>query len=556
MDRLVLAPADLNTMENNMEVVANELSGVVTNVNSLNEQMSAIEENVNGLSDEFNRLMKELKENTILNNARQSIIFNNEQINKKYGYFDTVRRKTISILDAINNSNINKSTLIKSREELLLNNPNYWLSNALASLISWILNDKDNCQKELDNALKKNKEKTSIFFCLVNLKIGRVNTAINWLNYYLNNEDPTSLNSDFVTVLDLVSNNVFGYQGKEIVISKINQWINKLKSVNKYEQEKIETWKKYILSKQEDDKVSFKYLSKVCKEVDILKNNLAITSTYEPILGELKGIIDATKDTKMVDEILNNLIYEYEEDERVYQKENLKNTLIIENNGDRDKAISAYEETVSIYDDDIDLFSLLTNVVIYNKRYKISGETRKFALSLIKDIILSAYDDINKDINNEHANIVIREFNVDFAAVDNQQLSSAANDFINNKYSYGDEAKIVTLMGINVMFLVVSILSIIKMPLLLIGILLIALIVNYYLIRKIRGNRKKINIAKANESDIFNQVLEASLAEYVDYNSVFKENMEIFEQLKSFLNSIQSTNFVRMDQTRNINIGE
>ena len=76
-------------------------------------------------------------------------MYNNEQIEKKYGYFDTVRRTTESMLDAVVNSNIKKSSLLTLREDLLLNNPNYWLSNALAALASWILNDRENTNKEL-----------------------------------------------------------------------------------------------------------------------------------------------------------------------------------------------------------------------------------------------------------------------------------------------------------------------------------------------------------------------------------------------------------------------
>ena len=86
-------------------------------------------------------------------------------------------------------------------QDILLNNPNYWLTNALASLTSWVLNDKENTYKELNNALRLNQEKTSLFFALINLKLNRTQTSINWLNKYLSLQNPTKLNNPFENLL-------------------------------------------------------------------------------------------------------------------------------------------------------------------------------------------------------------------------------------------------------------------------------------------------------------------------------------------------------------------
>ena len=164
-EALAISAANLDVIEKNLGSVATELSGVINNVNDVNNQVTNVENKVDGLNNEVKNLIKEIRETTIITNAKQNIMFNNDQIDKKYGYFDKVRRNVISILDSIDNSNISKESMIKLREELLLNNPNYWLSNALSALISWMLDDKENAEKELNNSLKKDTQKTNLFFC-------------------------------------------------------------------------------------------------------------------------------------------------------------------------------------------------------------------------------------------------------------------------------------------------------------------------------------------------------------------------------------------------------
>ena len=169
MEALAISAANLETIERNLGAVAQELTGVITNVNDVNNQMTKVEDKVESLNDEVKNLVKEIRETTIITNARQNIMYNNAQIEKKYGYYDKVRRTTESLMDAIEHSSISVNALNDLKQELILNNPNYWLSNALAALTSWLLDDRLNTEKELHNALNKDSKKTSLFFCLIYL---------------------------------------------------------------------------------------------------------------------------------------------------------------------------------------------------------------------------------------------------------------------------------------------------------------------------------------------------------------------------------------------------
>ena len=552
MEALAISAANLDTIEKNLGAVATELSGVINNVNSVNGEINKVENKVNELNDEIKSLVKEIRETTIINNARQNIMFNNDQINKKYGYFDIVRRRVESLIDAVENSAINKDSLVKLREDLLLNNPNYWLSNALSSLISWILNDKENTYKELNNALKKNKQKTSLFFCLINLRFKRKSTSLNWLNNYLNNEDPTNLSSDFITVLDLVSNNSFGNEGKQIIINKISVWFKRLASDNQINSEEVNKWINYI-NKMEDDNINLPYLSILSDESVILKNNLEITSSYKNMLNKLKSITMKKTDSKKVDEVINNLIYEYESEEEIFKKDNLKNNLIIECNGDREKALEIFENEQNIYSEKVNLIQLLNNIVIYSERYKVCDETIKFSLSLIKNSILTAYEVINKNIIEPSIKINIDDFSVNYD--DKMNTESKINSYLDNKIK-SQTKNIITYFGIINIICILLMFITFSNRLICLIVLSFLLITDIYFIYKIVQEKNNIKIIKQNKKNDINIALEKGFAEITDYNNILNENKKYYEDIKLFLNNMDVTNYIKSNNERNIIVGE
>ena len=46
-----------------------------------------VETKVESLNNEIQNMMHEIRENTIITNARQSIMYNNQEIEKKFGYY-------------------------------------------------------------------------------------------------------------------------------------------------------------------------------------------------------------------------------------------------------------------------------------------------------------------------------------------------------------------------------------------------------------------------------------------------------------------------------------
>lgn len=554
MEALAISAANLNTIEENLGAVAKELSGVITNVSTVNNQVNKVESKVATLNDEVKSLVKEIRETTIITNARQSIMYNNSQIEKKYGYYDKVRRTTESLMDAIENSSIRKDSLRDLNQELILNNPNYWLSNALAALTSWLLNDHINTEKELNNALKKDSKKTSLFFCLINLKLNRTSTSINWLNKYLSEQNPTKLDKDFITVLDLVATGSFGDEAKTATLDKINIWFNRLNSEKDIQDNQNEIWKNFLKTKQ-DTEIKMPRLELYSPDVLKLKDNLAITSTYYNVLKHLEQIINKEQSNKSIDEILSNLIYEYESSEQIYQKDNLRNNLIIQCNGNREEAEKLYQKQESIYSNESDLLTLLSNIIIYKDSYKISNETQKIALSLMKDYLINAIESMNNEINTEEIKILIDKFSTKtLDGTNHNETKQDLENYLGTIFNEEDKDLIIILLIINILG-ITGIFITLNSKILSTILIIILVLGNLFLLFRLNQRSRLRNREKNKLRISIGNTLEKVLAETIDYKNMMNQDKIKYEELKTYLINLEAKNYAKSNNERNINIG-
>ncbi len=554
MEALTISAANLNTIEENLGSVAKELGGVISNVNSVNDHVHDIESKVTGLNNEVKNLVSEIRETTIITNARQNIMYNNAQIEKKFGYYDNLRRQTTSLLDAISNSNISIESIMKLREDILLNNPNYWLANAIAALTYWLQDKREEAENEINNALRKNQEKTSLFFCLINLKLDRVDTSIRWLEKYLSIQNPMKLNKDFITVLDLVATGSFGDNEKDIVLNKMNKWIEELNSEQVIQEDERYKWERY-LNEFEATQFIYPYLEKYSPDIFKIKDNYYYSSSYRGFLNKLQSINNKEETQMNIDNIIDNLIYDYESQEKAFEKENFKNNLIIECNGDVDKANEIYKKQEEIYSEEINILSLLSNIVIYRDSYNISNETQKIAVSLCKNHIKKAIESNNKKIIDSEYQIKINDFTS--KTKDGKNSEEVLNDlnlYVEKLFDETDKDLLVILIVANILGIVGLFFTLNSRTLSTILIILLVLINIFFFIKLAKRtsirNRLKEKIKSENMS-----ILERILAEGLDYNNVIKENENNYTLLMTYLDNLNTINYIKSNEERNINIG-
>ena len=550
MEALAISAANLDVIEKSMGDVAKSLGGVISNVNNVNSHVAEIENKVLGLNDEIKRLVDDIRENTIISNARQSIIMNNSVLEKKYGYYDTVRRAASSLASSLNKSKMSKSYLQKIRYDVLLNNPNYWLSNAYAAVCDWLINDKASCDIEVRNALNLDANKTSLFFSMLYIKLERENVATKWLSKYLSTLNPMKLNDDFVYVFDLISNGAFGSSGLAVLKETIDSWNNRLYSDINVQKELLDLWESFINLARKKHAVPF--LKFVENGNDIL-NNMEISELYSEIANTLESIIKNEGKKRTVDDLLNEVLFSAENNEKVYRKDNLMNQLIIENNGNREKAKELFEKQEGIYDEEMNFHLLCSNMVINFNRYEVSEQARVLALSYVKKYIIQLFEVFNSQINNDPIKFTLNDYTVETIDGSNiEEVKKEYESFVDEKYApnYGYNLitiAVATLVGIIALVFASS--NMILVAIICCVFILVDCFAIYNILKEISAKNKL-------KSDLINSyvvILEKSFAQITDYKNTLEEKKKDYQKLVTLLDSLNTTNsFASSD--RNIQI--
>lgn len=555
MEALTISAANLDIIEKNLGEVAKELGGVIVNVNDVNSHVDEVEAKVQNLNEEIKGLIKEIRENTVITNARQNIMYNNEQIDKKYGYYDQVRRTTLSLLDTIENSNVSPEAISNLRESILLNIPNYWLANALAAIASWLADDKYNTNKEVLNALKKDKEKTCIFFALVNLELNRHEASLKWLKQYFSEQNPLNLNKDFITVLDLIATGAFGPEAKKATLVKINEWFEILNSEKILTTKGIQIWYDYFVKNSHND-LDLPLLSRYSEDASIAYKNLSIASSYRNVLNNFEEITYTNPVAKSPSEILGNLIYEYEEKEQQFQKDNLRNNLIIECNGNREEAEKLFQEQQNIYDTNQDLITLLSNIIIYKNAYSVSNETQKIALALIAPYIKEALNKYQSEIISPEFNLQINNFAT--KSKDGNNLSEIKQEIYNHAeatFNNDDKDLLIILIIANIAG-IIGIFITLNSKILSTILAIIIIIINIIFFTKLHKRTVFRNTEKQKYKNNLQAQTELILTEIIDYERALKNSSEDFTTLNNYLNNLKASNYTQDKDNRNIEVGE
>ncbi len=198
---------------------------------------------------------------------------------------------------------------------------------------------------------------------------------------------------------------------------------------------------------------------------------------------------------------------------------------------------------------------MLSNIVIYRDSYNISNETQKIAVSLCKNHIKKAIESNNKKIIDSEYQIKINDFTS--KTKDGKNSEEVLNDlnlYVEKLFDETDKDLLVILIVANILGIVGLFFTLNSRTLSTILIILLVLINIFFFIKLAKRtsirNRLKEKIKSENMS-----ILERILAEGLDYNNVIKENENNYTLLMTYLDNLNTINYIKSNEERNINIG-
>ena len=399
MSDKLISRADLSLIERS-------LSNLAGSINYVNNRVDQVDDNVKIVYNEVEKLANEFREYVEMQSlanrkaeAKMNLSAIRDKLKDNFGHYDVVRRTATGILQANDLAIVKSSMLSHVTEKQMIETPNYWLTPCLVALAAWINDDKALAERALAEGIRRNDEKTSLFFGLICRRIGRENSSLKWFARYLEAQDEEKLDRKAVIVLDAFASGLLGNDTENFVYQQIQEWMSNLEAKPGFTERQLDNWKNAINSKRVPLKSGlYPYLEKYSNTWDNLQDVLEGANLNNDLYEYFKKVFEQKEETKKLkvelDKILDSLVTEFDEEELPLKREEQFEELVVRYKGSESKAHAQMALEKSVYDDYRDFMQLLTDASMNPEESKSSVATQKFATALSRNNIVTAFNDI------------------------------------------------------------------------------------------------------------------------------------------------------------------
>jgi hypothetical protein len=354
---------------------------------------------------------------------------------------------------------------------------------------------------------------------------------------------------------------IFGLDAKKLLMSYLDKWKKELDSLAGVNEDNEKIWNDFLVmfsNAVSYEEGNFSYLHS-SKSWPLLKEKIKKAELYNGLLGSFKRIFDEREQNipsrvYEADIMLNDLISNYDREEYIIRKEILKNKLIIEENGNLEKAYKKLEKDIKGLDGDRNLYQYLSDISINPSKYNCLISTRKFAITESKKTILKVLADTKEDNNDIDIKIEIQGWEgITKDGSNDKQLRASLFNHIDSKFHdevYEDKyLSMKSILGL-LIILVGIVLGIILNPV----VYLVALVgleicgMNW---KNVYDNRN-VKLKEIKElKKMLNIILNNNIAQIIDYRKLIDEGNKSYNELVAFLESLESNQFIlRTDDDR------
>ncbi|PJI53486.1 hypothetical protein CTI14_27700 [Methylobacterium radiotolerans] len=213
-------------------------------------------------------------------------------------------------------------TLRSATEELMISAPRYWLAPALVALSAWLGDNRALAERALAEAIRRDDEKTSLFFALIARRAGRNELNRTWLDRYFGLQNPFKLDRQTVIMVDALANGVFGADVALHCSKRITDWIDELSAQAGFVEAQRTQWGRALLSKAPNDDHGNRYshlkrMSPTWPELNQAINGVAM---HAAVLAHFEGVFQgeirpAASVLVAVDDLLSKLVTRFDDEE-------------------------------------------------------------------------------------------------------------------------------------------------------------------------------------------------------------------------------------------------
>lgn len=564
----------LNAINNNLGTLNNNLEVIDHNVDTVNSNVKVVYDEIGALARDFHDFVQLQVRANALSKAQQRVIQIKQEMEKRFGHYDIVRRTTTGILQADDIGIVKKDTISNATEELMISTPGYWLAPCLVALAAWINDQPELAERALKEGIKRNDEKTSLFFALICRRADRKSAALKWTQRYLENQDEENLDRKTVIILDAFASGLLGADSEGVISKQMSTWLEHLANKPGFVEQQTKQWSDAInLKRKPLTSNDYTYLRKYSKTWPVLQDIMEGAMLHAEILNYFTTIFEQEASTDslkaQLDEILNSLVSDFDEEEIPLRKEEKFNQFIIDFEGDENRARQNMAVEQTAFEEQKDFTQLLTDAAMKPESSHASVSTQKFSIALSKEWIGNAYNDVvaqnrmkipneieinvdtfnDKTTDGQNENELIDKFNT---LVDTEKATALAQTVLSafEKFclwggaAIGGIGLIMTIAGSGFLGLIAIIAG-------------IGMVINHLSKKKkIEQNRQNIEVQFEEKRKTGAQIIRATLAEVVDFRSEFAEKDGESQKVIDFLEQISPEQYVRKlaDSSRRIKV--
>lgn len=412
---------DVSPIMKAIEQVDDKVSIVGSGLNRVSEKVDVVDTKVGGTQSElaelrrrFEDYVRQAERTANVQRAETKAGTLKADLEREFGHYQVVRRSSIGLLQAFDVGNVSESTAGQISEELMIQTPRYWLAPALVALAAWSRDDKDVCERSITEAYNRSQAKTALFFSLVLRREKREAESVRWLHHYLAACDPRALTREFAVILEAASQGQFGPQGTRLALTQLAQWTAELRGSQELVADQVEKWvEELTVSQKVLDPSEAPMLRRLASASDFarVKAQAEATTALKACAEKYEAIKDSEFTSSgvistLLDDLLIQLVTEYDEEELPLNREVAYQDAIIETGGDLDRARTKADQMISVLDEHTDAVTLQTNAAIAPDSLGVSIRTQQVAIGVGKEDFRTAVRSYTKDYRLRHVDNV------------------------------------------------------------------------------------------------------------------------------------------------------
>lgn len=368
-----------------------QIDEVGASVGVVHHDLALTSDELKRLREEFNEFVMQAEKTANVQQSETRVVALKAEMDRQFGHYAVVRRTSTGILQAFDVGNVSNQVVTQVSEELMIQTPRYWLAPVLVALAAWSRDDQDMAEKSVREAYSRDPSKTSLLFTLVLRRQGRAEAATRWLQHYLTSLDPRALGREFAVVLEAVSYDAFGVHGQQILIHKMHEWAKVLGTGSDSFEHQARNWVGEI-GMQREQLVDHEYpqLARLAPEWPTIKRLLEQASAlpvtidkYTEVANHV-GMMPASLEDLM-DDILDQLVTEYDKDELPLRRDVLYHSSVIEMGGDKVQARKRADQLGVALDASMDLMSMQTQAATNPELIGVSARTQRVCVGACHD---------------------------------------------------------------------------------------------------------------------------------------------------------------------------